>query len=132
MYDPGVPAHLTYPEMPVFGFLEQSALLYNQKDALIEGEQVISYGTLLDRSRQLARRLVDWGLQPEDRVGLCLPNGIDFVISYYAILMAGGIVAAINPSYPLREMDFQVGISKPTFFIGSNKNIEIFLLLQTK
>ena len=132
MYDTGVPAHLVFPEMPVFGFLENSTHLYSQKDALVEGEQHISYGTLLERSKQLALRLVEWGLQPEDRVGLCLPNGIDFVISYYAILMAGGVVAAINPSYPLREMDFQVGISKPTFFIGSNKNIEIFLQLHTK
>lgn len=131
-YDPEVPAHLIYPDMPVFGFLEQSALLYSQKDALIEGDQHISYDTLLERAKHLALRLVEWGLQPEDRVGLCLPNCIDFVISYYAILMAGGVVAAINPSYPLREMDFQVGISKPTFFVGSYKNIEIFLQLQVK
>ncbi len=129
-YDPGVPAHLIYPDMPVFGFLEQSGELFPQKDALIEGERHISYGTLVEQSTQLALRLIEWGLKVGDRVGLCLPNGIDFVLSYYAILMSGGVVAAINPYYPLREMDFQVGISKPTFFIGSNKNIENFLQLQ--
>jgi long-chain acyl-CoA synthetase len=131
MYDTGVSANLIYPDMPIFGFLENSAHHYPQKDALIEGEQHISYASLLERSKQLASRLVNWGLNPEDRVGLCLPNGIDFVISYYAILMAGGVVAAINPFYPLREMEFQVGISKPAFFIGSIKNREILLQLQT-
>lgn len=129
MYDTGVPANLIYPDMPVFGFLEKSAHLYPQTDALIEGGQHISYDTLLKRSKELASRLVKWGLNPEDRVGLCLPNGIDFVISYYAILMAGGVVAAINPSYPLREMEFQVGISKPVFFIGSYINRELLLQL---
>lgn len=132
MYDQGVPEHLHYPDMLVFGFLEQSARQYPQKDALIEGNQHVSYDNLLSRSKQLALRLIEWGLQSGDRVGLCLPNCMDFVISYYAILMAGGVVAAINPSYPFRELDFQVGISKPTFFIGSHKNSEIFLQLQTK
>ncbi len=132
MYDPGVPEHLDYPDIPVFGFLDLSARQFPQKDALIEGERHISYAELLKESQQLAIRLIKWGLKPGDRVGLCLPNSIDFVISYYAILMSGGVVAAINPSYPLREMDFQVGISKPTFFIGSYKKIEIFLQLQAK
>ncbi len=132
MYDPGVPEHLDYPDIPVFGFLDLSARQFPQKDALIEGEIHISYAELLKESQQLALRLIDWGLKPGDRVALCLPNGIDFVISYYAILMSGGVVAAINPSYPLREMDFQVGISKPSFLIGSYKNREIFFQLQTK
>jgi long-chain acyl-CoA synthetase len=132
MYDPGVPEQLIYPNIPIPGFLEKSARLYSQKDALIEGDQHISYRTLLNQSEQFALKLIEWGLQPEDRVGLCLPNSIDFVISYYAILMAGGVVAAINPTYPLREMEFQVGVAKPTFFIGSNKNSEIILQLHAK
>ncbi len=129
MYDPKVPAHLEYPEIPVYGFLELSALKYPEKAALNEGDRSISYGNLLEKSRLFAQKLIDYGLEPGERVGVCLPNSIDFVISYYGILMAGGVVAAINPSYPLREIEFQIGISKPSFFIGANSHSELYLQL---
>jgi long-chain acyl-CoA synthetase len=37
-----------------------------------------------------------------------MPNIAAFVISYYAILKAGGVVAATNPTYPADKMQFQI------------------------
>ncbi|MCX5995743.1 MAG: long-chain fatty acid--CoA ligase, partial [Chloroflexi bacterium] len=42
-----------------------------------------------------------------DRVVLLLPNCPQFVISYYAVLKAGGAVVATNPLYSPREMEYQ-------------------------
>lgn len=42
------------------------------------------------------------------RVGLCLPNCPYYVISYYAILKAGGTVVNFNPLYAEREIARQI------------------------
>ena len=47
-------------------------------------------------------------LREGDRVALVMPNVAAFVISYYGILKAGGVVAATNPTYPADKMQFQI------------------------
>jgi len=37
-----------------------------------------------------------------------MPNSVAFVISFYAILKAGGVVAATNPTYPADRMAHQI------------------------
>ena len=60
---------------------------------------------LVDRA---ARGLQQLGLQPGERVGLCLPNTPYFVVFYFAIMKAGGIVVNFNPLYTERELITQV------------------------
>ena len=59
------------------------------KLALVYGEQRLTYGELLARSRDRAARLAGLGLRSEDLVLLQLPNTIDFVVSYLALNMIG-------------------------------------------
>ncbi len=44
------------------------------------------------------------GVQPGDRVGLCLPNSVHYVVSYFAILRAGAVVVNFNPLAVQSEM----------------------------
>src|SRR5690606_37852496 len=37
-----------------------------------------------------------------------LPNVAAFVITYFAILKAGGVVSATNPTYPAEKLAFQI------------------------
>ncbi len=62
-------------------------------------------GALVDRA---ARGLQDLGVQPGDRVGLCLPNTPYYIICYYAVLRIGGIVVNFNPLYVERELVQQI------------------------
>ncbi|MBI4030316.1 MAG: long-chain fatty acid--CoA ligase [Proteobacteria bacterium] len=62
-------------------------------------------GSMVNR---LARGLQDMGLKKGDRVGILLPNSPYFVVSYYAVLKAGGIVVNLNPLYPVRELQHQI------------------------
>jgi long-chain acyl-CoA synthetase len=43
-----------------------------------------------------------------DRVGIFIPNTPQFVIAYYGILKAGGVVVATNPQYTPREIEHQL------------------------
>jgi long-chain acyl-CoA synthetase len=61
-------------------------------------------GALADRA---AAGLQGLGVVKGARIGLCLPNTPYFIIMYYAILKAGGIVVNFNPLYTEREIAAQ-------------------------
>lgn len=121
-YDPEVPAALEYPETTIQDFLIQQAINYPKRSAIVYSDSSITYEDLLIQARRFANNLIRLGLKLGDRVGICLPNIPQFVTAYYGILMAGGIVAAMNPAYPQCELDFQAGIVKPRFLIGLEQN----------
>jgi long-chain acyl-CoA synthetase len=66
----------------------------------------LTYGELDDRSARLAALLRGRGLQPGDRVGVMLPNVLEFPISYYGVLRAGGVVVPMNVLLKRREIAF--------------------------
>ena len=63
-------------------------------------------GELVRRAAQGFARL---GVRPGVRVGLMLPNSPYYVISYYAVLRAGGTVVNINPLYAEPELRHLIG-----------------------
>ena len=117
-YDPGVPASLEpYPNVTVHSFLQEAAKKTPNNPALISSAHLpllgrvssaVSYQELDQYSDALAAGLVDLGLKKGDRVALVMPNIAAFVISYYGVLKAGGVVAATNPTYPADKMQFQI------------------------
>jgi len=70
------------------------------------GEIELTYGELDDRSARLAAVLREKGLQQGDRVGVMLPNVLEFPISYYGVLRAGGVVVPMNVLLKRREIAF--------------------------
>jgi long-chain acyl-CoA synthetase len=117
-YDTGVPKTLEpYPNITVQNFLQEAAKKSPNNTAIISsahvpvlGRQVstITYAELDRLSDSLAASLVDMGLKKGDCVALIMPNIAAFIISYYGILKAGGVVAATNPTYPPEKMQFQI------------------------
>lgn len=110
-YDPGVPEHLVYPPVPLFHFLEKAAERYPFQACTHLDEAVVSYRQMEALTTSLARGLVGWGVNPGDRVGILLPNFPQFVAVFYAVLKAGGVVVAINPTYTAREIETQINDS---------------------
>jgi long-chain acyl-CoA synthetase len=70
------------------------------------GELELTYADLDDRSAQLAALLGEKGLQQGDRVGVMLPNVLEFPIAYYGVLRAGGVVVPMNVLLKRREIAF--------------------------
>jgi long-chain acyl-CoA synthetase len=70
------------------------------------GPLELTYADLDDRSARLATLLRERGLQPGDRVGVMLPNVLEFPIAYYAVLSAGGVVVPMNVLLKRREIAF--------------------------
>jgi len=129
-YDPEVLPNLFYPALSVPGLLINSARDFPEKVALVHGNKSITYGQLLSESQQVGITLINSGLTSGDRVALCMHNSFEFVVGYYGILLAGGVVAALNPIYPVRELEMQIGITKPKFIICTTTSVEKLNLLE--
>ncbi|HNO93444.1 MAG TPA: long-chain fatty acid--CoA ligase [Anaerolineales bacterium] len=103
-YDKGVPQTIEYPKAPLFHFLEEAARKYPDRACTIFKGAVISYREMNERSNAVAAALVEMGVKKGDRVGIFMPNLPQFVSVYFGILKAGGVVIAVNPTYPVEEI----------------------------
>ena len=108
-YDEGVPHSLApYPSKPLFSFLEESAAKFPDRACTIFKGRVITYREMNDLTDRMAAALAAIGVKKGDRVGIFIPNTPQFVIVFYGILKAGGVVVATNPLYSPREIVHQL------------------------
>jgi acyl-CoA synthetase (AMP-forming)/AMP-acid ligase II len=97
---------LDIPDVPLPHFVLAQARSRGAMPALIEADsgRRVSYAALADAVTAAARWLARTGVCPGDVVGLCAPNGIEFVIAWYAASSAGAVVTAVNPVLPAEEL----------------------------
>jgi long-chain acyl-CoA synthetase len=107
-YDNGVPQHIDYPAIPLYGLLEESANKYPERPCTIFHGAVITYREMNKITDQLAAGITALGVKKGDRVGIDMLNSPQFVITFFAILKAGGVIVAINPLYKPPEIIHQV------------------------
>ncbi|HEC33754.1 MAG TPA: long-chain fatty acid--CoA ligase [Chloroflexi bacterium] len=107
-YDPGVPHHLEYPDVPLYHFVEEAARKYPNHVALLFKGGKVSYRELDEQSDRMAAALAKMGVKKGDRVAILMANCPQFVISYFAILKAGAVVVACNPLYAPPELEHQL------------------------
>ena len=88
--------------------LRESARRAPAKTAVILGAAKLSYAQLDELSDRAAASLTAAGVTPGDRVGLQLPNIPQFVIAYFGILKAGGVVVPMNVLLKAAETEFQL------------------------
>lgn len=76
-------------------------------EAVVEiGGERLTYAGLLERASRIAGGLITGGLAPGDRVALRLPAGTEWVVAFWGILLARGIVVAVNTRFAAPELDF--------------------------
>lgn len=76
--------------------LSETARRSPDKTVTILGDSRMSYGELDELSGRLAAGLAASGISPGDVVALQLPNIPQFLIAYFGILKAGGVVVPLN------------------------------------
>ncbi len=107
-YESEVPKSIEYPEVPLYHFIENAAAKYpDQACAIFKGSE-ITYAEMDEIINSLAGALAAMGVKKGTPVGIFMPNSPQFVMAFYAILKAGGIVVATNPLYTAREIEHQM------------------------
>jgi long-chain acyl-CoA synthetase len=107
-YDPGVPHHIDVPPIPLHHLLEASAAKYPSRPCAIFHGHAVTYAEMDELTDRLAAGLAALGVKKGDPVGVFMPNSAQFVMAFYAILKAGGVVVATNPLYSAREIEHQL------------------------
>lgn len=108
MYDKGVSATVDIPQETILDMLDGVARKHPQHAAINYKGKALTYQMFKEQIDAIAAALVASGFKKGDRAVIYMPNSPQFVISYFGIMKAGGIVIATNPLYTERELEHQL------------------------
>ncbi|MDF9760257.1 long-chain acyl-CoA synthetase [Peribacillus simplex] len=108
IYPEQIPAVLSYEDKPLYSFLKESAEEFPDKVSIHFQGKELTFQEVYESALKFAAYLRSIGLQKGDRVAVMLPNCPQGVISFFGILMAGGVVVQTNPTYTERELEYQM------------------------
>jgi amino acid adenylation domain-containing protein len=86
--------------------------------ALVFDEHKLSYGQMNRRANQVAQRLLQLGVRPDERVALCVERGLDLIIGMLGILKAGGAYVPLDPAYPAERLAHMLEDSAPVAMVS--------------
>jgi fatty-acyl-CoA synthase len=92
--------------------LEEAASIAPHKTALVEGERRWAFGQLNEMSTALAGSLHEQGFRKGDRIAIYMKSSTEFVVTFFAVMKLGCIVAWVNPNYRKAEAEFILGNSE--------------------
>jgi acyl-CoA synthetase (AMP-forming)/AMP-acid ligase II len=81
----------------------------------------ISYRELNERIDRFAWGLVNLDVNIGDRVAIQMPNCPQYIIAYFGVLRAGGVVVSMNPMFKSAELEFEIEDATPEVFICSDQ-----------
>ncbi len=95
------------------GFTVASALATRatsdpERDFLLHGDQVLTYGQVESESEALAAALSHLGVESGDRVALVLPACPEFVVSMLAVAKLGAVIVPLNPRLPTADLQYML------------------------
>ena len=91
-----------------------------ENPAVIFNDQVTTYGQFRDKISQWAAYLQEKGLKKGERVGLFSKNSEEFLVAYFAVIKAGGIVVPFNFQMAMPEVAYIVKDAELHFLISKN------------
>ncbi len=98
-------------------FLYRQARAHPARPAIYFGDQVLTYGGLVeltDRATAVYRAL---GLEQEQRVLLMLPDVPQFASAWFAAVKAGGVVSAVNPDLKADEVRYYLQYTRAKLLV---------------
>jgi arthrofactin-type cyclic lipopeptide synthetase B len=81
--------------------------------AVVQGAQQLTYAQLNQRANRLAHHLLGLGVQPDDRIAVCLRRSPDMLVALLAILKAGAGYVPVDPAYPAERIAYLLQDSAP-------------------
>jgi long-chain acyl-CoA synthetase len=104
--------------------LAESAARYPDRDAVVLGQQRISYAELWEQTRRYAAVLADRGVGPGDTVAMLMPNVPDFPRVYFAALSLGAVVVPVHALLVGREIAYVLADSGAKVLVAAAPLLE--------
>ncbi len=116
-YPRDVDWHATFRPAALFSLLDTAVAKYGSKTCTNFLGSKLTYSDIGKLVNAAAAGLQKRGVKKGTKVGLFLPNSPTFIVYYFAVLKAGGIVVNYNPLYTVEELTFQVKDSETELMI---------------
>ncbi len=102
----------------------QQAAEQGEAIALVHGDTRVSFAALEARSNQLARYLIEKGVQPDDVVGVSFERGVTMIEAFLAVMKAGGAFLPLDPGYPSERLHYMLEDSGAKLLLTSSDLVE--------
>src|SRR3954447_15673103 len=98
--------------------------LHSDNEAIVSGDERLTFAEVDAISECAAHGLATRGIGEGDRVGIAMRNCPAWVVSYMAILKAGGIATLINGWWEAHEMEHALGLTEPKLIIADDRRAQ--------
>ncbi|MCV4265804.1 non-ribosomal peptide synthetase, partial [Pseudomonas capsici] len=88
-------------------------------------DRLLSYGELNARANQVAHRLIEQGIGPDDRVAICVERGLEMIVGLLGILKAGAGYVPMDPAYPAERLAYLLNDSAPLAVLVQASTAEV-------
>ncbi|WP_414575216.1 non-ribosomal peptide synthetase [Anabaena sp. CCY 9402-a] len=102
----------------VHEIISQQAEQTPDATAVVFGDKTLTYAKLNAKSNQIAHFLLQLGVKPEARIGVCLERSSPLlIIALLAILKAGAAYVPLDPTFPPERLRFMMADAELTLLL---------------
>ncbi|MCG6892000.1 MAG: acyl--CoA ligase, partial [Desulfobacteraceae bacterium] len=107
--------------------IERSALYFPDRPAVsIQGKEA-SYRQLNEDANRVATALSALGIRPGDRVALCAPNSLEWIIFYFGVIKTGAVAVTLSNQLTATEFAQAIADSRPKCIFTSDERLDDIL-----
>jgi len=99
-------------------FFKTFCALNGQVEAIVAGDERLTFADLDHWSDKLAKALVTRGIRKGDRVAIAMRNCPAWVVGHMAILKVGGISTLLNGWWEAEEMRLAIELTEPVLILA--------------
>ena len=108
------------------GLFDAFCVLNGEVEAVIAGEERLTFAQLNEQATRLARVLAgSWNVAKGDRVAIAMRNCPAWIVAYMAVLKAGGIATLINGWWQADEMRHALTLSEPELIVADDARAKL-------
>jgi len=101
-----------------------------KKIAFLQGDRKLTYQELWNSVDKISQGLLEHGIKEGDKIALCLPNSIEYVLNFLAVLKINAIAVPLKQTYTSYELKQIIKDCKPSLMITDGQFIKKILYSQ--
>ena len=91
-----------------------------------------TFGALDQRSEEIAKALIEWGVKPGMRIAMLVPFGAGFIELVFALMKAGVVTVLVDPGMGRKHLVRCLSDANPDGFMGIPKAQAVRTILRSK